>query len=86
MAKASMKGSRLSNSTGQREPRASMTTCTRTTVSIGVCCVPQDCWFTDREILKSADLAKNYAKSKGKNCIAKYRDDSFQDDAVEIDA
>ena len=43
-----------------------------TTVSIGLCAVEADNPLTDRELRERAGLAKNFAKGKGKNCIATY--------------
>lgn len=40
------------------------------TVSAGVCPVPPDCIFTDREVQERANRAKNSAKAEGKNSIA----------------
>jgi diguanylate cyclase (GGDEF)-like protein len=51
----------------------------KTTVSIGLCVVDSDCLLTDRELLDRANRAKQFAKAKGKNCIATYHGPRFID-------
>ena len=57
----------------------------KTTVSMGVCCIPPNCRYTDNQVLRFAEVAKNFAKQRGKDCIAKYPEDSFQEDSLAID-
>lgn len=49
------------------------------TISTGFCAVDSDCALTDREIEKIANNAKNFAKAHGKNCIATYARESFEE-------
>lgn len=56
----------------------------RTTVSIGMCVVTPECFLTEREIEERANRAKNYAKSGGRNRIATYRGQIFQDDDLYV--
>jgi diguanylate cyclase (GGDEF)-like protein len=49
----------------------------RIEVSIGLFEVHEDSHHTDREIEVLAASAKDYAKEKGKNCIATYKNTSF---------
>lgn len=55
-----------------------------TTVSIGMCCLPPDCFLTDREAESRANAAKNFAKEHGKNRIASYRGSLFRPDDLFI--
>jgi len=43
-----------------------------TTVSVGICVAEPDCPLTDREFRDRANQAKEFAKKKGKNCLATY--------------
>jgi len=56
----------------------------KTTVSIGLCSVDSDCLLTDRELLDRANRAKQFAKDKGKNCIATYHGPRFIDQELEL--
>ena len=49
------------------------------TISIGFCNVDSDCALTDREIEKIANDAKSFAKAHGKNCVATYAHESFEE-------
>jgi diguanylate cyclase (GGDEF)-like protein len=51
----------------------------RTTVSIGCCEIGADCTLTDREIEEAAQRAKNHAKRAGRNRVASYRANVFDD-------
>lgn len=50
----------------------------RTTVSIGFCCIDSDCPLTDREVEERANTAKNFAKDNGKNRIATYMGNRYE--------
>ena len=54
------------------------------TVSIGFCYVNPDCPLTNREIRTMANTAKTFAKAAGKNGIATYLNDNFEDDALRV--
>jgi diguanylate cyclase (GGDEF)-like protein len=54
------------------------------TVSIGYCVVEPECWFTEREIEGKAAAAKNFAKTKGKNRIATFEGDGFEETQLVI--
>jgi diguanylate cyclase (GGDEF)-like protein len=56
----------------------------RTQVSIGLCIIGPDCYLTDAEVKQKANLAKEFAKQSGKNCIATYSDESFEADGLSI--
>jgi diguanylate cyclase (GGDEF)-like protein len=56
----------------------------KTTVSIGLCVVDSDCLLTDRELLGRANRAKQFAKEKGKNCIATYNGPRFIEEELEL--
>lgn len=45
----------------------------RVTASIGMCVVDDNCFLTEREIIATANDAKQQAKASGKNCIATVR-------------
>ncbi|MCI0455485.1 MAG: GGDEF domain-containing protein [Gemmataceae bacterium] len=49
----------------------------RTTVSIGLCIVEPDCPLTDRELRDRASQAKQFAKDRGRNCVATYTGPRF---------
>jgi diguanylate cyclase (GGDEF)-like protein len=56
----------------------------KTTVSIGLVHVDQDCFLTDREIREKANMASVYAKDPksgliGRNCIATYKGLQFRE-------
>lgn len=55
-----------------------------TTVSIGVCVAEADCPLTDRELRERANQAKNFAKVRGKNCIATYQGPWLTPDELRI--
>lgn len=55
-----------------------------TTVSMGFCGVDSDCALTDRELEKKANTAKSFAKAKGKNCIATYASENFEEESLYI--
>jgi diguanylate cyclase (GGDEF)-like protein len=56
----------------------------KTTVSIGLCIADPDCPLTDRELLDRANRAKQFAKQKGKNCIATYHGPRLVDQELEV--
>jgi diguanylate cyclase (GGDEF)-like protein len=56
----------------------------RTTVSIGLCVADPDCPLTDRELREKANLAENFAKRAGRNCIATYRGSEFEPDELGV--
>jgi diguanylate cyclase (GGDEF)-like protein len=55
-----------------------------TTVSIGLCVADPDCFLTDQEIVERANGAKNFAKKKGKNCVAISGGPAFSDDELTL--
>ena len=55
-----------------------------TTVSMGFCGVDSDCSLTNRELEKKANTAKSFAKAKGKNCIATYASENFEEESLYI--
>jgi diguanylate cyclase (GGDEF)-like protein len=57
---------------------------TRTTVSIGVCFVSDDCALTNRELKERAGHAMQYAKDKGRDRIAIYDSAAFLDEDLKI--
>jgi diguanylate cyclase (GGDEF)-like protein len=50
----------------------------RTTVSIGFCEVKPNSHFTNQEFLHLAEVAKNFAKTNGRNCVATYVDSLYK--------
>jgi diguanylate cyclase (GGDEF)-like protein len=56
----------------------------KTTVSIGAVWVANDCFLTEREIEDRANRAKNFAKKNGKNCIATYNGQYYQESELVI--
>ena len=56
----------------------------RPTVSIGYCVVEPDCWLTEREIEERAATAKNFTKEHGKNGIATYTGNRFDESELAI--
>jgi diguanylate cyclase (GGDEF)-like protein len=57
---------------------------TRTTVSIGMCCVSNDCSLTDRELTERAGKAMQYAKGKGRDRVATFNSPSYLDEDLTI--
>jgi GGDEF domain-containing protein len=55
-----------------------------TTVSVGLCFVGPDCPLTDRELRDRASRAKQFAKDKGRNCIATYDGPRFSAEELRI--
>ncbi len=51
----------------------------KTTVSIGVLYVSSECFLTEREVEDRANCAKNFAKKNGKNCIATFKGNYYDD-------
>jgi diguanylate cyclase (GGDEF)-like protein len=56
----------------------------QTRVSIGVCHVDVDCPLTDQELRERANRAAQFAKEKGKNCVASYRGSWFSNEDLEV--
>jgi diguanylate cyclase (GGDEF)-like protein len=56
----------------------------KTTVSVGVVTVRPDCHLTGREIEAAANRAKNFAKAKGRNCVASYTTPFFRDQDLKV--
>ena len=56
----------------------------KTTISVGYIHVDPDSHLTDREAVKIANVAKNYAKKKGKNRLATYHGPKFTEDELYI--
>ncbi len=56
----------------------------KTTVSVGVCHVDADSFLTEREALEKANLAKKFAKDKGKARIAAYKGGLFREEDLQI--
>ena len=56
----------------------------RIEVSIGIFEVNENSIQTDREVEERAAFAKNFAKNKGKNCIATFKDQDYEDNAVYV--
>lgn len=54
------------------------------TISVGVCTVDSNCPLTNREVEERANLAKRYAKTRGKNRIATYRTNQYRADDLYI--
>jgi len=54
----------------------------RITVSVGLCVADADCFLTNPELLERATKAKNFAKDKGKNCLATFKEQSFEDGGI----
>ena len=50
------------------------------TVSIGLCVAEPECFLTNSEIESKANLAKQFAKDSGKNCVASYRGGLYRDE------
>jgi GGDEF domain-containing protein len=53
--------------------------CLDAIVSIGFCLVDSHCYLTEAEILDKATKAAAYAKDQGKDCVATYKGDRFQE-------
>lgn len=58
----------------------------RTTVSVGLCVADADCPLTDRELREKANLAEAFAKKSGRNCIATYRGNDFDESGLYVAA
>lgn len=56
----------------------------RTEVSVGIFEVSENSIQTDREVEERAAFAKNFAKNNGKNCIATFKDQDYEDNAVYV--
>ena len=56
----------------------------RTDVSVGIFEVGENSIQTDREVEERAAFAKNFAKNNGKNCIATFKDQEYEDNAVYV--
>ncbi len=56
----------------------------KTTVSIGALFVPSDCFLTEREVEDRANRAKNFAKKNGKNCIATFKGNFYNESELVI--
>lgn len=56
----------------------------KTTVSIGFCYLAPDCILTDQEALARANNAKQFAKKHGKNCIATFKQERFDNQSLYI--
>ncbi|MCP3682658.1 MAG: GGDEF domain-containing protein [bacterium] len=56
----------------------------RTEVSVGIVEVSENSIQTDREVEERAAYAKNFAKEQGKNCIATFEKQGYEDSAVYV--
>lgn len=54
------------------------------TVSIGICTANEDCHLTNREIQQMANISKEHAKEKGKNCCSYYDGNHFTKEDLKI--
>jgi diguanylate cyclase (GGDEF)-like protein len=55
-----------------------------TTVSIGACLAGPDCPLTDRELRDRANQAKEFAKQRGKDCLATYAGTRLLPDELQV--
>ncbi len=56
----------------------------RTEVSVGIFEVSENSIQTDREVEERAAFAKNFAKNNGKNCIATFKEQDYEDKSVYV--
>jgi len=56
----------------------------RAEISVGIFEVSENSIQTDREVEERAAFAKNFAKNNGKNCIATFKDQDYEDSAVYV--
>jgi diguanylate cyclase (GGDEF)-like protein len=49
------------------------------TVSVGLCVADRDCFLTDGELLQKAERAKNFAKKEGRDRVASYSGQLFDE-------
>src|SRR5882724_1436895 len=56
----------------------------RTTVSIGVCVIEEDCPLTDKELRERAGKAMAFAKDNGRNQIASYWGNNYRNEDLRI--
>ncbi len=56
----------------------------RTEISAGIFEVSENSIQTDREVEERAAFAKNFAKNNGKNCIATFKDQDYENNAVYV--
>ncbi len=54
------------------------------TVSVGICVADRDCFLTDRELLKKAQQAKDFAKKEGRDRVAGYTGKLFDESELQI--
>jgi diguanylate cyclase (GGDEF)-like protein len=54
------------------------------TVSVGLCIADPDCFLTDGELLQKAEQAKNFAKKEGRDRIAGYAGQLFDENELRV--
>ena len=56
----------------------------RITLSVGLCIADRDCFLTDEELLERGERAMAFEKEKGRNRIAGYTGNLFEDQALAV--
>ena len=56
----------------------------RITMSAGICVANPDCFLTDGELLQKAERAKNFAKSEGRDRVAGYGGNLFDESELRV--
>jgi diguanylate cyclase (GGDEF)-like protein len=54
------------------------------TLSVGLCVADRDCFLTDEELLQKAEKAMDFAKNKGRDCVAGYAGKLFDESELRV--